>query len=73
MKIKRKWQERFAESINKEQAAYKKEGDNFENRWILTGMKDTIYLLGAAINKEEYSWASGFQKFCKELGVNFER
>ena len=69
MKKKRDWEKRFADSINKEIKAYKKEGLSENNRWCICGIKDTLYLLGSAINEKEHSWASGFQKFLKEIGI----
>ncbi len=72
MIIKKDWQKRFANRINKEISAYKKEGVTEQNRWILTGMKDMIYLLGESINKDDFSFADGFQRFCKEMQIDFE-
>lgn len=73
MHIKKDWQKRFGEAIKKEIANYAKEGATQDERWILVGIKDTLYLLGEAINKEEYSYANGFLKFCEELGVDLKR
>lgn len=73
MHIKRDWQKRFGEAIKKEIAQYTKEGATQDDRWVLLGIKNTIYLLGEAINKEEYSFANGFIKFCEELDINLRR
>ena len=70
MKIKRDWQKRFADLINKELNAYKREDNNPNNLWIKVGVKDTIYLLGEAMNPN-YKWANGFREFCKEIGIDF--
>lgn len=64
--------EKFGQLIQKEINAYKKEGDTEENRRFVTGIKDAVYLLGVAINEKEYSWANGFEKFCKRLNINFD-
>ena len=68
---KKGWEKRFADRINKELEAYRKEGLTKDNRWIICGIKDTIYLLGESINKEEYSYAFGFQRFCRDFKINF--
>ncbi len=73
MHTKKDWQKRFGESIKKEIAQYSKEDATQEDRWVLLGIKDTIYLLGEAINKDEYSFAIGFLKFCEELGIDLKR
>lgn len=49
MKIKCGWQKRFADVINKELCAYKKEGLSEQNRWIICGIKDAVYLLGESL------------------------
>lgn len=72
MKIKRGWQKRFADVINRDLRAYEKEGLSEQNRWIICGMKDTIYLLGESLN-QDYRFANGFRKFCEEMGIDFEK
>ena len=44
-----------------------------ERRCVLTGIKDTVYLLGISINEKEYSYANGFQKFCQKINVDLSR
>ena len=72
VKKKRGWEQRFAEKINREVSAYRKEGLTEQNRWIICGIKDTIYLLGECINKDKYSFANGFQLFLKDTGITIE-
>lgn len=71
MVLKKGWRERFAESVNKELTSYSKERPGAAKRDIIMGMKDAVYLLGVAINPNEYKWAPGFVKFCEELGIDF--
>jgi hypothetical protein len=66
---KRGWEERFSERIRREIEAYKSGGDTKENRLIISGLRDCIYLLGESMNKEDYSFANGFQKFLKDMGM----
>ena len=33
-------------------------------------LKDIVFLLGVSIDKEKYNWATGFNKFWEELGLN---
>ena len=73
MIIKKGWQKRFADRINKEILTYKKEGrESTDRKWIVLGIKDTVYLLGECMNEKEYSFANGFQKFCKEMQIDLE-
>ena len=67
---------KFGELINKEINAYNKEISCYtkeERRWVLTGIKNTVYLLGVSINEKEYSFADGFKKFCDKIGVDLSR
>ena len=52
---------------------YKKESDfaGLDKKWIMVGIKDTLYLLGESIN-EEYKWANGWRKFCEDMGIKIQ-
>jgi len=73
LKIKRDWQQRFSERLNRELEAYRREASTEMNRAILIGFKDCLYLLGEAINKEDYSFANGFERFCNDLEIKMEK
>ena len=69
---KKGWEKRFANKINNELRVYAGEGLSENNRWIICGIKDAVYLLGECINKDIYAFANGFQRFCKDMEINFD-
>ncbi len=73
LKIKKNWQQRFSERLNREFNAYRKEAPSEMNRAIQIGFKDCLYLLGESLNKEAYSFANGFEKFCNDLEIKMEK
>lgn len=68
IKLRRGWQKRFADYINKESAGNHASSFTEARAWN-TGLKDAVYGLGLAINEDEYRFANGFSKFCKDMGI----
>jgi len=63
---------KFSNYINKEIKGlytFKGNPDQFKSG-ELSGIKDTVYLLGISIS-EEYECGDGFNKFSKMLGINW--
>ena len=68
---------RFATTLNRciqDIHRFKKMRGHFSEAEMgaLSGIKDTVYLLGRAIDKDTYEFADGFQKFCDEFGISFD-
>jgi len=65
----------FVQRINRELKAYEREQSISSikemNHNFCVGIKDTLYLLGTSYG-EEYEWARGFEKFCREIGIDWE-
>lgn len=68
MRAKRGWQKRFAKSINQIL-----QNDKSCIGYKLEALKDAVYLLGVAIDKDKYTHMGGFTEFCRELDIVFHR
>lgn len=71
LKMKKDWQKQFVDNLNNEINAINSNSwlNPREKRKRIGIIKDTLFLLGIAIDKDRYNFALGFDRFCEDLGI----
>lgn len=69
---------KFGQHINKELKDIQKYNEmkmgttNEMDLGTLSGLKDAVYLLGISVDPKLNKWGSGFDKFSKDIGVDWD-